>query len=393
MTSTAEQMRSYSGPALFSFGFRPFFLFGAVWAAIAVALWLPLLTGHLSLPTAFNPIAWHVHELLFGYVPAAIAGFLLTAVPNWTGRLPVVGGRLAALFGLWVLGRIAVLTSALIGPAVAAVIDVGFLVALGVVIAREILAAGNTRNLKVLVVVGLLAIANAVFHYEAMDGGAAAMSSRLGVGAVVLLIMLIGGRITPSFTRNWLVRQPPGRLPAAMDRFDIGVMLASAIALASWVVAPETLLTGGLCVAAAVLNLVRVGRWAGWRTTGEPLLLVLHVGFLFVPVGFVLAALAALAPAAITTTGALHAWTAGAIGVMTLAVMTRASLGHTGQELTATAPITFIYVAAFIAACCRVLAAFGIASDLMLHVSAAAWVVAFGMFAAVFAPLLLRPRR
>lgn len=392
MTSTAAQMRSYSGPAVFSFGFRPFFLFGAVWAAIAVALWLPLLSGQLSLPTAFNPVAWHVHELLFGYVPAAIAGFLLTAVPNWTGRLPVVGGRLALLFGLWVLGRIAVLTSALIGPVTAAVIDVSFLAALGAVIAREIIAAGNTRNLKVLIVVGVLAIANAFFHYEALDGGVASTSSRLGVAAVVLLIMLIGGRITPSFTRNWLVRQAPGRLPAPTDRFDIGVMLASGVALASWVVTPDTLATGVLCVAAAVLNLVRVGRWAGWRTTGEPLVLILHVGFLFVPIGFALAALAALAPAAITTTGALHAWTAGAIGVMTLAVMTRASLGHTGQELTATAPITFIYVAAFIAAAFRVLAAFGIAGDLMLHVSAASWVVAFGAFAAVFAPLLLKPR-
>lgn len=392
MTSTAAQMRSYSGPAVFSFGFRPFFLFGAVWAAIAVALWLPLLSGQLSLPTAFNPVAWHVHELLFGYVPAAIAGFLLTAVPNWTGRLPVVGGRLALLFGLWVLGRIAVLTSALIGPVTAAVIDVSFLAALGAVIAREIIAAGNTRNLKVLIVVGVLAIANAFFHYEALDRGGAGMSSRLGVGAVVLLIMLIGGRITPSFTRNWLVRQAPGRLPAPTDRFDIGVMLASGVALAGWVVAPDTLATGVLCAAAAVLNLVRVGRWAGWRTAGEPLVLILHVGFLFVPIGFALAALAALAPAAITTTGALHAWTAGAIGVMTLAVMTRASLGHTGQELTATAPITFIYVAAFVAAACRILAAFGIAGDLMLHVSAASWVVAFGAFAAVFAPLLLKPR-
>lgn len=156
MASSAAQIRAFEGPALLSYGFRPFFLFGAVWAAAAVALWLPMLSGHLALPSAFTPVEWHVHELIFGYVPAIVAGFLLTAVPNWTGRLPVVGTRLLMLFLAWLAGRIAVFFSLWIGAWVAAIVDLAFLVALAGVIGREIVASRNTRNLKVLVGVALL---------------------------------------------------------------------------------------------------------------------------------------------------------------------------------------------------------------------------------------------
>jgi len=147
-----------------SYGFRPFFLFGAVWAALTVALWLPILSGHIVLPSAFGPIAWHSHELIFGYLPAIMAGFLLTAVPNWTGRLPITGAPLAALFGIWVVGRCAVFVSAWIGPVLAAGLDLLFLAALIGVIGREIIAGKNTRNLKILLAVGLLFAGNVVFH-------------------------------------------------------------------------------------------------------------------------------------------------------------------------------------------------------------------------------------
>jgi uncharacterized protein involved in response to NO len=170
MTSSAKRIRTYRGPALLSYGFRPFFLFGAVWAALAIAIWLPMLGGQIKLPTAFAAHQWHAHELIYGYVPAVVAGFLLTAVPNWTGRLPVTGAPLLALFALWAAGRLAVLISERLGPGLAAGIDVSFLLALGAVVAREIVAGRNTRNLKVLAAVGVLLAGNLTFHVEALHG-------------------------------------------------------------------------------------------------------------------------------------------------------------------------------------------------------------------------------
>lgn len=392
MASSSAQVRAYAGPALFSYGFRPFFLFGAAWAALAVALWLPLLSGHLSLPTAFSPVQWHVHELVFGYVPAIVAGFLLTAVPNWTGRLPVIGWPLAGLFAVWLLGRLAVATSALIGAKAAAIVDVAFLVLLGGVVAREILASSNKRNLKVLGAVVLLAVGNLAFHAEALHGSLEGRAQRLGIAATVLLIMIIGGRIIPSFTHNWLLRQAPGRMPAKLDRNDIASMVVSGLALCAWVVAPQSAASAVLALAAGAANTARLSRWAGERTFAEPLVAILHVAYAFIPIGFVLLALGILVPTVIAPSGALHGWTAGAIGLMTLAIMTRASLGHTGQPLTATTGIVVIYVAAVVAALARVVAAAGLLRDVLLAVSAAAWVVAFAVFIAVYAPLLARKR-
>ncbi len=388
MTSSAERMRSYTGPAILSYGFRPFFLFGALWAALAVAVWLLVLSGYVGLPSAFAPIDWHVHELVYGYVPAIVAGFLLTAVPNWTGCLPVVGSRLLALFLAWIAGRVAVFFSRYTGAPIAAAIDLLFLAALGAIIAREIVAGSNWRNLKVLGGVALLLVGNGLFHLEAMTGLGSGKGARLGVGATVLLITLIGGRIVPSFTRNWLARRGAGRLPAPFDRFDASTMAVTGLALAGWIAMPDAVATALLALAAGALNLVRLCRWAGERTAAEPLVLILHVGYAFVPIGFVLLGLAILRPEIVTSSGAVHGWTAGAIGVMTLAVMTRASLGHTGRPLTATAPIQLIYVAALVAALTRIIAAFGVLREAMLHVSAAAWVVAFAGFVLIYGPLL-----
>jgi uncharacterized protein involved in response to NO len=392
VSTSAEQIRAFTGLALLSYGFRPFFLFGALWAAIAVALWLPMLSGHLVLPSAFTPLEWHVHELVYGYVPAVIAGFLLTAVPNWTGRLPVVGMPLLLLFLTWLAGRVAILLSLWIGARVAAVVDLMFLAALGFVVAREIIAGNNTRNLKILAVIALLLGGNALFHLEAIVRVGNGHGTRLGIAAIVMLIMLIGGRIIPSFTRNWLARRGAGRLPVPFDRFDVASMAVSGIALASWVVLPEKLLTALFAFTACGFNVVRLSRWAGERTAAEPLVLILHVAYAFVPFGFLLLALGILMPWLVAASGALHGWTAGAIALMTLAVMTRASLGHTNRPLTATRPIQFIYIGALIAALARIVAAFGVLREPMLHLSATAWVLAFGGFVVIYAPLLARRR-
>ena len=382
-----SRRRDYAGPALFSYGFRPFFLAGGVWAAFGILLWLPQYFGGLAMPTAFAPRDWHIHEMLYGYAAAVIAGFLLTAVPNWTGRLPVNGVPLAGLAVLWLAGRVAIAISAQIGAAPAAAIDLAFLVTLAAVLAREIVVGRNWGNLRVLAVLCLLIAGNAAFHLESIWFGAADYGIRIAVAAVILMITVVGGRIVPSFTRNWLARRGAGRLPTPFGRFDMVSMIAGALALAAWVVAPDEAATGLVLIAAGLIHAVRLARWAGDRTFADRLVLILHVGYTFVVIGFVLTGLAALWPAVPQSAG-IHAWTAGAIGVMTLAVMTRATLGHTAQPLAASPGTQTIYLFAVVAAILRIVAAVE-PSTVLLDLSATAWVCAFGGFVVLYGPLLV----
>ena len=390
MSSVASR-RAYSGPALLSFGFRPFFLGAGLWSVAGMLLWLGVHAGDVTLPTAFIPRDWHVHEMLYGYVPAVVAGFLLTAIPNWTGRLPVSGLPLAALAGLWLAGRIAIAVSAAIGPILAAVIDVAFLASFAAVALREIVAGRNWRNLRVLGVLAVLIGGNVLFHLEAIRDGAADYGIRVGLAGAVGLIMLIGGRIVPSFTRNWLARENPGRLPAPFSRFDGIALVAGAIGLVAWIAAPDGMPAGGALLLAGVLHAVRLARWAGDRTGREPLVLVLHVGYGFVPLGFLLLGAAALWPMIVPGTAGVHAWTAGAIGLMTLAVMTRATRGHSGAELAATPATQAIYLAATVAAAARIAAAF-LGETVLLQIAGLAWALAFAGFVAAYGPLLIRSR-
>jgi uncharacterized protein involved in response to NO len=392
MPPALARRRSYAGPALFSYGFRPFFLGGAIWAALGVLLWLPQYLGEIAIPTAMAPIDWHAHEMLYGYVPAIVAGFLLTAIPNWTGRLPVNGAPLAALAALWLAGRIAILFSAVIGAWTAAAVDLAFLAAFAAVALREIVAGKNWRNLRVLVVVAILLAGNAIFHFESVEYGSAIDGTRIGLAAVVMLIMLVGGRIVPSFTHNWLSRANPGRLPQSFSRFDAVCLAAAGLALAAWVVAPEHGGSGGLLMAAGVLHAARLARWAGDRTLADRLVFILHVGYGFVPLGFLLVGAAALWPPEIPASAGIHAWTGGAVGTMTLAVMTRASLGHTGQPLSATPGTQMVYALVVIAAIARIAAPWTWTAEL-LHVAAFAWSAAFTGFALLYGPLLIRERR
>jgi uncharacterized protein involved in response to NO len=389
-TPAALQRRlAYAGPALFSYGFRPFFLGGALWAIFAIALWLPQYVGVFTLPTALTPLDWHIHEMLYGYVSAVIAGFLLTAIPNWTGRLPICGWPLAGLAGLWLAGRLAMLASSWTGLPVAAVVDVIFLLVLAAVAAREIVAGKNWRNLRVLGVLCLLIASNVVFHAEVLRYGAAEYGIRFGVAAVIALIMLIGGRIVPSFTHNWLARRGPGRMPVPFSRFDGVVLAASLLALASWIALPESRFVGLSLLVVAALQALRLARWAGERTFADRLVLVLHVAYAFIPLGFALVGASILWPDFVPRSAGIHAWTAGAIGLMPLAVMTRASLGHTGQALAATVGTQVIYACALLGALARILASFT-ASMTLIDFAAIAWVAAFAGFAILYGPLLAR---
>ena len=387
-TTPAQRRRAYQGLAILSYSFRPFFLLGAIYAGLAILVWLPVFHGELVLHSAFAPRDWHVHEMLFGYLPAVMTGFLFTAIPNWTGRLPIQGRPLLTLVLVWIAGRVAVTASAEIGWLAAFLIDTSFLALVAAAATREILAGKNWRNLKVVVLITLLLAGNVAFHIEAHVNGTADVSIRIGIATVVLLISLIGGRIIPSFTLNWLAREKPGRLPAPFGRLDVAIVAITAVILLIWIVRQEGALVGATLAVAGLLHLVRLGRWAGDRTFGERLVLILHVGYFFVPLGFLLAA--AAAQGLLPGSAGIHAWMAGAAGTMTLAVMTRASLGHTGQPLVASWPTQAIYAAVVVAALARICAAIEPSrGDALLHLAAGAWAVAFLGFGVVFGPALL----
>ena len=386
MPAALQSRRTYAGPPLFSYGFRPFFLVAALWAAFNILLWVPQYLGSITAATEFSALDWHMHEMLYGYVAAAIAGFLLTAIPNWTGRLPVNGWPLAGLVLLWLAGRAAILLSKDIGGFTAALVDASFLLALAIVAAREIIAGKNWRNLRVMIILAVLILGNIVFHLEVLLKGSADYGVRIAISAIVLLISLVGGRVVPSFTNNWLARNNPGRLPVPFSRFDVATIATAAVSLAAWIAAPAHPVSGMLLLIAGCMQSTRLLRWAGDRTLAEPLVLVLHVGYAFVPVGFLLLGVSAVSTFVPATTG-MHAWTAGAIGLMTLAVMTRASLGHTGQPLRAARATQIIYAAVFGAAVARIVAAFS-GSITLVEFAGLAWIAAFGGFVLLYGPLL-----
>jgi uncharacterized protein involved in response to NO len=383
---------SWSGPAVLGAGFRPFFLLAGLWAAIAVPLWLAELDGHATLPTAFDPVIWHGHEMLFGFAQAAIAGFLLTAVPNWTGRLPIQSWRLRVLALLFVAGRVAVACSAEIGPAAAA-IDLAFPLLLLATLAREVVAGHNWRNLPMLGALGLITVANGLTHLEALGWASTGpLGLRLGTAVIIVLIGLVGGRIIPSFTRNWLAKRNSATLPAAFGRFDMATVAATIVALVWWAFMPDSAAMPLLMAIAGAANLVRVARWQGHRTFAEPLVWVLHVGFLWVPIGFGLMAISPFLTQVAPST-AFHAFTGGAVATMILAVATRATLGHTGRELHADRRTTLIYSLAVVSALARIAAGFSADTYLpLLALAGVAWFAAFALFLVIYGPMLLAPR-
>lgn len=395
MTTTSERARQWAGPAIFSFGFRPFFLFAAIWAALAMGLWLALLSGADFLPLALDPVSWHAHEFLYGYLSAVVAGFLLTAVPNWTGNLPVVGWPLAALSALWLLGRLALSSASLWPPLAVMLADLAFLTALALFLAREIVTGRNWKNLIVLAALTVFLAGNALFHIEALRGEypASGAGLRLGLGAGIFLIALIGGRVVPSFTRNWLVKKGAERLPTPpMQGLDKFSLLFLVLALVAWVALPGSLTAGVLLLLAGALHLVRLARWCGWATRAEPLVWVLHLAYLFVPLGAIVLGVAIVTEAAHLAAASLHVWTIGAIGTMTLAVMTRATLGHTGAALTAGPGSVMIYLSMPVALFCRLIAASSADPQLWQLVSGLAWFTGFLGFALLYGPRLLRAR-
>jgi uncharacterized protein involved in response to NO len=363
-----------------------------VWSATALAGWIAMLTMGLAPPSRFDPLAWHIHEMLFGFVMAAIAGFLLTAIPNWTGRAPISGAPLAALVTLWLAGRLACLVSAWIPFWLAAAADLAFPFVLCAVCAREIVAGRNWRNMPMPVPIAMLGIADLLMYLELAGFSVpAGLGWRLGLTAIIVLISVVGGRIIPTFTRNWLVKQGADVLPPAHDRVDNVALGALHAGMVGWVFLPALPPVGGLLILAAALNLWRLGRWRGIATSAEPLLAVLHVGYLWVIIGAALLGLSRLTDH-VPEAAAIHALTAGAIGTMTLGVMTRVSLGHTGRPLAADRITALIYLLVILAAVVRVAAAASGSPPMVIEIAAALWISGFGLFALRYGPMLLAPR-
>ncbi|HTI84982.1 MAG TPA: NnrS family protein [Alphaproteobacteria bacterium] len=380
-------------PAVLLYAFRPMFLAAGSWAIVAIALWLSMFFGYVQLPTRFDPPSWHAHEMLFGFVMAAVAGFLLTAIPNWTGRLPVRGFRLAVLVILWVLGRIACLISADMPAWLAIALDLAFPAMLLFVAAREVIEGRNWRNLPTTAPLAVFLVADLLMHLEALNEPVpAGLGWRLGIAAPIILIGVIAGRIIPSFTHNWLLKHKSPRLPVAANRFDTVCIVILALGFILWAFLPEHQIAGALLITAALLNAVRLSRWAGLASWPEKLLFILHVGYGWVALGTALLGLS-IFNIGVPATAAIHALAAGAIAVMILAVMPRVTLGHTGRILTANRATVVAFVLINAAAIIRVCAAWHtVLTANLLLVAGALWIAAFLVFELVYGPMLLTRR-
>jgi len=380
-----------SSPIFLSYGFRPFFMLSAVWALADMLLWMTLFEHGGDLPSRFDPLTWHIHEMLFGFIMAAIAGFLLTAVANWTGRPPIKGKLLGLLVLLWIAGRLACLFSLRLAPWLSIVLDLAFPLLLACLVAREVIAARNWRNLMMAAPVLVLGGANLLMHLEAQGMAIpAGLGWRLAIAAILTLLSAVAGRIIPAFTRNWLAKQgKPGPAPhgvvdrLALSALHIGVLL--------WALLPDSRVSGAVLLLAAALNAWRLIRWHGGRTMEEPLLLILHIAYGWLTIGLGLLGAAAMGWD-IPLSAALHSLTVGAMSTMILAVMTRATRGHTGRALSADKLTRVIFILILSAAVTRVLAAFDIWTNTFLSISAGLWAAAFLSFLGGYGPMFLRPR-
>lgn len=371
---------TWRGPALLASGHRPFFLFAGVYGAGALAMWLLAWRGLLPLTSS-----WHGHEMIFGFAVAAIAGFLLAAVPKWTHSPPYRGARVAVLMALWLAGRLGMWLAGAgaIGPSVGAVLDLLFLPALAWFIGAAILRARNHRNYQVPVV--LLAVwgLDVFYHF-----GNPSLALRVAVYAIATLVTLISGRIVPAFTRNALRQAGHPDVECHTPRWlDVAAVPVMVVVTATELAWPSSRWSG---IAAAVAAVVLGGRMVGWHTwltRPLPLVWVLHVGYAFLPFAMIMKAIADLG-GPVGSFAALHALTAGAIGVMILAVASRAALGHSGRPLVP-APATVVAYGLVIAgALLRVLV-------LHPHATLAAgvlWSAGYAVFSVVYWPMLTRPR-
>ena len=378
-------------PVLLSYAFRPFFLLAGMFAILVVLLWIMTLQG--SGLTGISPL-WHSHELLMGFAMAAVAGFSLTAVANWTSRPAIHGTPLAWLVILWLAGRFAMMLSTSLPTGLVATLDMLFPVLLCILLGREIIAGKSKRNYVLILIIGIIALFNGLFHLGTSQilPGVERPAIYLLIHSVLVLVTIIAARIVPAFTGNWLRMQGKSRLPVNSELIDrLALWLTIGVGLAASLL-PTHAVTGVLALAAALVHGFRLSRWRGFSTTSNPLLFVLHVAYAWLPLGYALLACSVFGWL-FTPTAALHALTMGAIGTMVLAVSSRVALGHTGRPLQAARATVLAYWVLMIAVLIRVLGPMtGEHYLLMINLSALGWISAFAIFLWVYWPILARKR-
>ena len=374
-------------PAILAYGFRPFFLLTALHASLALPLWMLLLYGPAALPAGRSPLAWHAHEMLFGFVVAAMAGFMLTAVPSWTGTRGYAGAPLLALVVLWLAGRLAML---LPGAAWPALLDLAFVPALASMLLPALLRSGNRRNLVFLLLLLLMFVANLRFH---LAGGNGTAPLTLALDTVMLLVALVGGRILPAFTSAALKQRGQEARIARLATLERAVLAAVAAVLVLDLLLPGSRAVAWSSALAALLIGWQLVRWQGYRCLRLPIVWVLHLGYAWLPVSLLLKA-AWLFGLMSHASAWVHALTVGAFATMILGVMTRAALGHTGRPLVAPRGAVAAYALLSLAALVRVFGPLAVpgANDSWLLASASSWSLAFVAFLWSYAPILCRPR-
>lgn len=386
-------------PTIFTAGFRFYFLSAGLFSIFAMAAWTLWLGVHaaggvfLSVPMSMAPHMWHAHEMIFGYTLAVMAGFLLTAVPNWTGTREA-GAPFVILSGfIWLAGRIAVWFSGLIDPVLVAIADLAFIPVLASNIIGRLAQKSQARNFVFLALLTVLFAANLLMHLEwvGWTDDTAESGTRLGIFVFGAMITLVGGRVVPAFTRNALVRSGySGTMPRSNIWFDrAGIAFSLLVIPASLSVVPTEIL-GALCLGAGAANCCRLWGWKNRATLKEPIVWILHAAFLLLALGYLLYG-CSLMVESFSQTASLHLLAVGAIGSMTLAMMTRASLGHSGRSLKVSAPIILAYLLMIAAALTRAFGTLAFDYFQVMLVSGGLWIVAFGLFAWVYYPILAEP--
>lgn len=377
--------------ALWAIGFRPFFLFAALSAFLLVPLWLAGLLLGVTWPSPLPGPLWHGHEMLFGYTSAVIAGFLLTATQNWTGQVTARGGLLVALAALWLAARLLCTLGGSLPLVFTAAIDVSFLVSLALCVTRPIARTRNYRNAAMPILLLAFASADALWWVGVvqLDALSILRAQRVALDLIALLIVVIGGRIIPGFTAN----ATPGLTTRSRNAVDVVGVLSMAVLLAVDAIAPRGEAAGYCAVLAAALNAARLWGWGGSHTLRSPILAVLHIGFACTCAALALRAYANLTSAMLEST-ATHLLTVAGIGLMTLGMMARVALGHTGRPLVLPRSIVVAIAAIGASALIRVLGPLIVPGhySAVLLVSGGLWTFAFTLFLAHYAPILVAPR-
>ncbi|MCX7088156.1 MAG: NnrS family protein [Methylococcales bacterium] len=375
---------------LFALGFRPFFVLAGLSALLLMLIWNAIYTGKIPGSAYFPGYYWHAHEMLMGYSAAVIAGFLLTAVKNWTGLETVTGDKLAGLCLLWLYGRIVPFYAGSFPDSLIALIDFAFLPLLALQLASGIIKAKQPHNLIFIALLAIMALGNALLHSQllGLTEHTAHYGLRLIVATIIIMILVISGRVLPFFTERGL----QGTISIRNQQLDLLAIASAVIVFCLQLIDISGALLAISAILAAVLNGLRVSGWYVQRIWYVPLLWILYTGYAWIIIGFILIALSAYQ--LVSGELALHAFTLGGVGLLTLGMMARVALGHTGRSLKASNTIATAFVLLNLAAFVRVLlpAALQNSSAMLIYCATLLWLAAFALFMFVYLPILTQPR-